>query len=74
MKKIKQSAASEEMHYLVMFVLTYNLVSERIHYKGTPKSLLLFEIVLYLHQNSNKKVIDSTCDAYCGYHDDQGWY
>ena len=55
MKKINQSAASEEMHYLVMFVLTYNLVSERIHYKGTPKSLLLFEIVLYLHQVQTKR-------------------
>ena len=54
MTKINQSAASEEMQYMVIFVLANNLVFEIIYYKGTPKSPFLFEIFLCLHQVQTK--------------------
>ena len=33
-----------------LFVFTNNLLFESVFYKGTSKSLLLFEIVIRLHQ------------------------
>ena len=42
--------ANGELDGVELFVFTDNLVFESIFYKGTSKILLLFEIVLRLHQ------------------------
>ena len=42
--------SSGELKDVVLFVFTDNLVFESVFYKGTSKSILLFEIVIRLHQ------------------------
>ena len=37
-----------------LFIFTDNLVFERVYYKGTSKSPLLFKIVLSMHQVNMK--------------------
>ena len=48
--RIEQRVASGKLRDTDIFVFTENLVFESVFYKGTSKNLLLFEIVIRLHQ------------------------
>ena len=49
-EQIERSVEQGDLENVELFIFVGNLVFDRVFYKGTSKSLLLFELVIRLNQ------------------------